>query len=219
MLTASSRWVCWFLAEGTSAGAVHCTVYLFPSLQGQDFLSLLTGPPNSSQPQQWGLGFFAQPGQVSSSAVRSHDRTQNLPHLYQAVCLGISSQQAFGHPRNSQSFIELPALSLYGTSMLWLLSGCGWPNISPPDWMPVWERDSPWNPSSWALETSLCYQLLISWSTTLFLSCLCLENSGLSFSIFFLWWQRLRCDKRRSEESQSCYLSVTRVPRHLPFKR
>ena len=71
-------------------------------------------------------------------------------------------------------------------------------------------RTKPWPPSR--------YQLSILGSLTLFPMQLCLVNLQ-SFSLFFLWWQSLRCDKCWSEKSQSSYLSVTRVPRQLSIKR
>ena len=67
-----------------------------------DFLGLLMDSPDVSQPQQWDLGFFAHSVQlsagISSRAVRSHYRAQNLPSLCQAVFLGISLPQKFRPP-------------------------------------------------------------------------------------------------------------------------
>lgn len=76
--------------RGSSAGNVH------------DMTQSLLLPPHTSltcgidafRLKQWDLGCVALSGQlsagVSSSAVRSHYRAQNLPSLYQAVFLGIS---------------------------------------------------------------------------------------------------------------------------------
>lgn len=84
-----------------------------PSLSLHGLLGLLMESPDASQLQQWDLSFFAPSGQLAAGlsrrAVRSHDRAQNLPSLYQAVFLGISLGGGIGHLCNS---VMLPASSL-----------------------------------------------------------------------------------------------------------
>lgn len=168
--------------------------------------------------------FFAHPGQlspgVSRSSLRSHYRTQNLPPLVQAVFLVISFEvevlAIFETPSISLGYITYFFLL---TQTLWLWPGCGWTNISPPKTVcklenEIWHeilRTEPWPASH--------YPLSILRSTMLFPTQLCLVNLQLSFSIFFPWWQCLRCDRCWSEKNQSSYLSVTRVPRHPSFRR
>lgn len=124
--------------------------------------------------------FFAHPGQlspgVSSSSLRSHFRTQNLPPLVQAVFLVNSAVEVL-------AIFETPSISLgyityffLLTWTLWLWSGCDWTNISPPEtacrpeneiWCDILLTE-PWpslitSVQSW--DAQCCFPRSCAWST------------------------------------------------------
>jgi hypothetical protein len=98
--------------------------------------------------------------------------------------------------------------------MLWLLPGYGWPKLNATLRMRLSMKLS--ELSSGSLLSLLAFNSVTHSTVS---HTLVLEFLGLSFSIFLVWWQHLRCDKRWSEKSQSSYLSVTRIQRHISFKR
>ena len=141
-------------------------------------------------------------------------------HLWFRQCfLSTLCSGGFGHLWNSQYFTRLHHL-LFPPYMDTLIMVRLWLDQYFSSWncVQAWEWDLVWHPSNWALATSH-YQRSILRCTMLFPTQLCLVNLQLSFSVFFLWWQCLRCDKCWSEKNQSSYLFVTRIPRHPSFKR
>lgn len=211
---------------------------MYSWLQGtqQEFSQLFSLPLQTYSASWWillvllsfstedsGFFFFAHPGQlspgVSCTSLRSHIEPRTF-HLWFKLCfLSSFCSGGLGRLWNSQYFTRLhhllfpPYTDALITARLWLT------NISPPKTAcklenEVWHeilRIEPWPPSH--------YLLSILRATVLFPTQFCLVNLQLSISIFFLWWQCLRCDKCWSEKNQSSYLSVTRVPRHPSFKR
>ena len=217
MLTDSNRLSCVFLAAGNSAGIF--TALLCPSA---DFLSLWMDSPGASQPQHWESGFFFLPIEASCPLVCPavlwgliwEPRTFHL--RFRQCFLSSLCSGGFGHLWNSQYFTRLHHL-LFPLHMDTLIMVRLWLDQYFSSWncVQAWEWDLVWHPSNWALATSH-YQCSILRCTMLFPTQLCLVNLQLSFSVFFLWWQCLRCDKCWSEK-KSIILFICNKDTKAPF--